>query len=101
MGYVSLISCLAICQTGRKRPNKKRGLGLAISFGVFQTYYTSLPQFEGHQKNVALIGTLGQGLSYLGSPVAAYVINYSPLENIVKNSRIEILQIELWVRTLD
>jgi len=41
-----------------------------MSFGVFQNYYSSLPQFAGNS-NIALIGTLAQGLSYLGAPLAA------------------------------
>ena len=41
--------------------------GFPISFGVFQDYYSTLPQFAGNS-NIALIGTVAQGLSYLGSP---------------------------------
>ena len=44
-----------------------------MSFGVFQNYYTSLPQFRGEQANVALIGTLAQGLNYLGAPLSGLV----------------------------
>ena len=41
-----------------------------MSFGVFLDYYSTLPEFEGNT-NIALIGTLAQGLYYLGAPLAA------------------------------
>jgi MFS family permease len=44
--------------------------GFPISFGVFQDYYTSLPEFKD-SSNVALIGTISQGSVYLGAPLSA------------------------------
>jgi hypothetical protein len=52
-------------------------LGFPISFGVFQEYYSTLPQFAGNS-NVALIGTIAQGLSYLGSPFSAALTRRFP-----------------------
>jgi MFS family permease len=51
--------------------------GFPISFGVFQEYYSTLPQFAG-DSNVALIGTIAQGLSYLGSPFSAALTRRFP-----------------------
>lgn len=48
-----------------------------MSFGVFQDYYSSLPQFAGNP-NIALIGTLNQGVSYLGAPLAALLTKRFP-----------------------
>ena len=50
--------------------------GFPICFGVFQEYYSNRPQFE-HQ-NVALIGTLSQGLIYLGGAPAAAIAKRWP-----------------------
>jgi len=52
-------------------------LGFPISFGVFQDYYSTLPQFAGNS-NIALIGTLAQGLSYLGAPFSALLTKRFP-----------------------
>jgi MFS family permease len=51
--------------------------GFPISFGVFQNYYSQLPQFAGNS-NVALIGTVAQGLSYLGAPFSAAITKRFP-----------------------
>ena len=45
--------------------------GFAISFGVFQRYYASHPLFRG-SADVATIGTLATGVSYLGMPLMSY-----------------------------
>ncbi|KAF8861309.1 MFS general substrate transporter [Acephala macrosclerotiorum] len=52
--------------------------GFPISFGVFQDYYSTLPQFQGANSKIALIGTLAQGMSYLGAPVSAMVTKRFP-----------------------
>jgi MFS family permease len=52
-------------------------LGFPISFGVFQDYYSTLPQFKGNP-NIALIGTIAQGFSYLGSPFSAAITKRFP-----------------------
>ncbi|PQE26410.1 hypothetical protein CJF30_00001151 [Rutstroemia sp. NJR-2017a BBW] len=52
--------------------------GFPISFGVFQAYYSTLPQFSTSSSQLALIGTIAQGLSYLGSPFSAYLTKRFP-----------------------
>ncbi|TVY21630.1 Fujikurins efflux protein [Lachnellula arida] len=51
--------------------------GFPISFGVFQNYYSSLPQFAGNS-NIALIGTIAQGMCYLGAPASAALTKRFP-----------------------
>lgn len=46
--------------------------GFAISFGVFQRYYSSHPLFRD-SSYVATVGTLATGLSFLGVPFASLV----------------------------
>lgn len=48
-----------------------------MSFGVFQDYYSNLPQFAGNS-NIALIGTIATGLSYLGAPFSALLTKRCP-----------------------
>ncbi|PSN73365.1 monocarboxylate transporter [Corynespora cassiicola Philippines] len=43
--------------------------GYPLCFGVFQDYYTQLPEFKDNP-NIALIGTLSTGIYFLGAPVA-------------------------------
>lgn len=43
---------------------------------MFQEYYSHQPEFEG--QNVALIGTLSQGLIYLAGPIAAAAVKKFP-----------------------
>ncbi|KAM3084376.1 hypothetical protein ACMFMG_001518 [Clarireedia jacksonii] len=52
--------------------------GFPISFGVFQAYYTTIPQFSASSSQLALIGTIAQGLTYLGSPFSAYLTKRFP-----------------------
>ncbi|RFU29651.1 hypothetical protein B7463_g6695, partial [Scytalidium lignicola] len=42
---------------------------LPYSFGVFQDYYSKSEELKGDRSNIALIGTLGLGILYLGSPI--------------------------------
>ncbi|RDW63521.1 MFS general substrate transporter-44 [Coleophoma cylindrospora] len=51
--------------------------GFPISYGVFQDYYSSLPQFAGDSR-VALIGTIAQGFYYIGSPFSATITKRFP-----------------------
>ncbi len=48
-----------------------------MTFGVFQNYYSTLPQYAGNSK-IPLIGTIAQGLSYLGAPISAAVTHRFP-----------------------
>lgn len=52
--------------------------GFPISFGVFQDYYSTLPQFAGSKNNIALIGTIAQGSCYLGAPFSAALTKRFP-----------------------
>ncbi|KAI1134467.1 MFS general substrate transporter [Hypoxylon sp. FL0543] len=52
--------------------------GFPTCFGVFQNYYSSLPEFESDAGNIALIGALAQGLSFLGAPFSAMVTKRFP-----------------------
>ncbi|KAF7918149.1 uncharacterized protein EAE97_011920 [Botrytis byssoidea] len=52
--------------------------GFPISFGVFQDYYFTLPQFATSKSQIALIGTISQGLCYLGAPLSASLTKRFP-----------------------
>lgn len=52
--------------------------GFPTSFGVFQNYYSTLPQFRQNASQVALIGTLAQGIYYLGAPLSATLTKRFP-----------------------
>ncbi|KXH35049.1 monocarboxylate transporter [Colletotrichum nymphaeae SA-01] len=47
--------------------------GFPLTFGVFQEYYSSQPQFEG-DSNIAVIGTVSTSIYFLGAPLAAPVV---------------------------
>jgi hypothetical protein len=47
--------------------------GFPASFGVFQNYYSQLPQFA-HNPYLSVVGTVASGLGYLGAPVATSVM---------------------------
>ncbi|KAG4430985.1 hypothetical protein IFR05_013529 [Cadophora sp. M221] len=51
--------------------------GFPISFGVFQDFYSKQPEFEGSSQ-IALIGTMAQGLCYLGAPLVAILTKRFP-----------------------
>lgn len=53
-------------------------LGFPTSFGIFQAYYSSLPQFAVDSSNIPVIGTLAQGVYYLGAPAAAAITRRYP-----------------------
>ena len=42
--------------------------GFPLSFGVFQNYYTQLPQFKDNTY-VSVVGTVASGLTYMAAPV--------------------------------
>ncbi|OIW22987.1 major facilitator superfamily transporter [Coniochaeta ligniaria NRRL 30616] len=41
--------------------------GFPLSFGVFQSYYSTLPEFAGN-RYISVVGTVATGISYLGAP---------------------------------
>lgn len=52
--------------------------GLPDSWGIWQQYYSALPIFKHNAKQIALIGTVSQGLVYLGSPFASALARHFP-----------------------
>lgn len=42
--------------------------GFPLSFGVFQEYYTSVPEFR-NSPYISIVGTTASGISYLGAPL--------------------------------
>ncbi|RYP20273.1 hypothetical protein DL767_009484 [Monosporascus sp. MG133] len=52
--------------------------GFPMCFGVFQNYYSNVPEFEDESANIPLIGTLAQGLYYLGAPFSALLTKRFP-----------------------
>ncbi|KIW13339.1 hypothetical protein PV08_08527 [Exophiala spinifera] len=42
--------------------------GFPLSFGVFQNYYSRLPQYA-NQPYVSVVGTVASGISYMGAPL--------------------------------
>jgi predicted MFS family arabinose efflux permease len=42
--------------------------GFPLSFGVFQNYYSSRPEYR-NQPYVSVIGTVASGISYMGAPI--------------------------------
>lgn len=47
--------------------------GFPLSFGVFQNYYSHLPQFANNPY-IPIVGTVASGISYLGAPLVTPVI---------------------------
>jgi hypothetical protein len=51
--------------------------GFPLSFGVFQNYYSHLPQFADNPY-IPIVGTVASGISYLGAPlVTPFIKRYS------------------------
>ncbi|KAI0912395.1 major facilitator superfamily domain-containing protein [Ustulina deusta] len=42
--------------------------GFPLSFGVFQEYYSKVPEFAGN-RYISVVGTIASGFGYLGAPV--------------------------------
>jgi hypothetical protein len=47
--------------------------GFPLSFGVFQNYYSGLPQFANNPY-IPIVGTIASGISYLGAPLVTPLI---------------------------
>ncbi|KAK2613381.1 hypothetical protein N8I77_000299 [Diaporthe amygdali] len=47
--------------------------GFPLSFGVFQEYYSKIPEFAGN-RYVSVVGTIASGFGYLGAPVIMPII---------------------------
>ncbi|KAF7562857.1 hypothetical protein G7046_g1294 [Stylonectria norvegica] len=52
--------------------------GFPSCFGVFQNYYSNLPEFKDDISNISLIGTLAQGFVYLAAPLSAMATKRFP-----------------------
>jgi hypothetical protein len=51
--------------------------GFPLSFGIFQSYYSQLPQFAGNPY-IPIVGTVASGISYLGAPLVTPIIKLYP-----------------------
>ncbi|KAK1145791.1 hypothetical protein N8T08_004032 [Aspergillus melleus] len=52
--------------------------GFPMSFGVFQNYYSTMPEFQKDSSKIPFIGTLAQSLYYLGAPFSAILTRRFP-----------------------
>ncbi|OAA59575.1 Major facilitator superfamily domain, general substrate transporter [Niveomyces insectorum RCEF 264] len=52
--------------------------GFPMCFGVFQNYYADMHELTGNAADIPLIGTLAQGLYYLGAPFSAFLATKYP-----------------------
>jgi MFS family permease len=52
--------------------------GFPTSYGIFQAYYSSLPSFAFDETRISIIGTMAQGLYYLGAPLSAALAKRFP-----------------------
>ncbi|KIW01107.1 uncharacterized protein PV09_07395 [Verruconis gallopava] len=51
--------------------------GFPLSFGVFQNYYSQLPEFKG-DPFIAIVGTTASGISYIAAPIVIpFIRRYS------------------------
>lgn len=48
----------------------KSSIGFPISFGVFQSYYSRVPEFKDNP-HIAIVGTMASGVPYLLAPIMA------------------------------
>lgn len=51
--------------------------GFPLSFGIFQEYYSTLPQFENN-KYITYIGSIATGICYMGAPLMAPLVKRFP-----------------------
>lgn len=52
--------------------------GFPTSFGVFQAYYSTLPQFMEDHDAIPVAGTLAQGFVLLGAPLVTIIVKRYP-----------------------
>ncbi|KAK9242033.1 MFS general substrate transporter [Lipomyces tetrasporus] len=52
--------------------------GFPMCFGVFQNYYSHVPEFKYDSAKIPLVGTLAQALYYLGAPFSAVLTKLFP-----------------------
>lgn len=51
--------------------------GFPLSFGVFQEYYSTVPEFS-NSRYIPIVGTTASGISYLGAPLVTPLIKRFP-----------------------
>ncbi|KAG9727651.1 hypothetical protein KCU73_g12567, partial [Aureobasidium melanogenum] len=51
--------------------------GFPLSFGIFQEYYSTLPQLENN-KYITYIGSIATGICYMGAPLMAPLVKRFP-----------------------
>ncbi|PQE17528.1 Major facilitator superfamily transporter protein [Rutstroemia sp. NJR-2017a BBW] len=51
--------------------------GFPLSFGIFQSYYSQLPQFN-NSPYITYVGTIATGITYLGAPFVAPFVKRFP-----------------------
>ncbi|KAE8383719.1 MFS general substrate transporter [Aspergillus bertholletiae] len=52
--------------------------GFPMAFGVFQNYYSTIPEFQKDNSKIPFVGTLAQSLYYLGAPFSAILTRRFP-----------------------
>lgn len=52
--------------------------GFPLSFGIFQEYYSSLPEFQG-SPYITYIGSIATGIVYMGAPLMAPLVKRFPM----------------------
>lgn len=52
-------------------------IGFALSFGVFQNYYSRLPEFANNPF-IPYVGSISTGISFLGAPIMAPLVKRFP-----------------------
>jgi hypothetical protein len=52
--------------------------GFPLSFGVFQEYYSDLPEFSD-STSITYIGSIATGIVYLGAPLMAPLVKLYPV----------------------
>ncbi|CEJ91946.1 hypothetical protein VHEMI07627 [[Torrubiella] hemipterigena] len=45
--------------------------GFLLSYGVFQNYYTQMPEFAGQTSNISAVGTVGTSIYFIAAPFAS------------------------------
>lgn len=72
------LSSISIAIEGKHSHTYSCFTGFPTSFGIFQAYYSGLPEFASQTDLIPVIGTLAQGMCYLGAPFAAGVTKRFP-----------------------
>jgi hypothetical protein len=52
-------------------------IGFSLSYGVFQNYYSDVPEFA-NSKLLPIVGSTATGIAYLGSPFMVPIVKRFP-----------------------